>query len=170
MKLLSYLVFGTGLAVSSISMGMDHKMQHGFILSRNDTIANHLVAEGHHSYQVTVRGRLEFASAKEKNEYTLLKAYGRNKYYLFQAQDVQIAQLPNKLYGHIVEMEIGKYEPKGPRVENAVFVIDEVLSSYPNPFFGFESSKVLSKTTSDDSCIKDCGRKCFDKPIFCGQW
>lgn len=171
MKKLSHLVIALVLAISSLAVAEDHQMQHGFVLSRNDTIMSHLVAHRHHSFQVTLQGSLKFMFARDQATYELLKKSGNNKYYLFQAQNVQINKLPNHLSGHIVEMELGQYEPNGRRIDNVTFVIDEVLSSFPNPFFGFEVSKPqLSNQTKVDDCFQDCGRSCLAKPIFCGQW
>jgi hypothetical protein len=115
------------------------QMQHGFILYNNDTLGSHLVANGHHSHQVEILGRLMIQNMEELEFYQQRKKQSRlnQTYFLFQAQQLDLPKLRSGdiLKGHIVESKFGKYEPKNVVVKSAVFQIQKVLLNIPNPFF-----------------------------------
>jgi hypothetical protein len=132
--------------ISSISL-QAMEMQHGFILKgKNGEFASHLVATGHHSRQVDVEGMLEIPDDKERALYELRKKenYPARSYFLFQAQNMDLANIPEgivsaKYYsynGHIVECPIGDYTPKNVIVKQAFYSFTNVLLNIVNPFFG----------------------------------
>lgn len=61
-------------------------------------------------------------------------------YFLFQAQNLNLPTLESGqiLTGHIVEAQVGKYEPKNVIVRQAKFKIEKILLNIENPFFGEE--------------------------------
>lgn len=121
------------------SAGSPHKMQHGFVLSNEDSLASHLVASGHHSRQAEIIGQLVIDDPEERMAYHARKAMngGRNSYFLFQAQDLNLPSVRagQTLSGHIVESALGRYEPKNVIVKRATFRIDRVMLNLENPFF-----------------------------------
>jgi len=121
---------------------MQHEMQHGFILTKDDVFASHLVASGHHSRQVEVLGELTIENSEELQFYKnqKLKNLGHKSYFLFQAQHLDLPTLKEGqiLTGHIVESEVGKYQPKNIIVKEAKFKINQILLNMVNPFFGDE--------------------------------
>jgi hypothetical protein len=143
-----------------------HEMQHGFILSENDTFASHLVAPGHHSHQVEVVGQLAIQDASERLLYDQRKKMsGSNQtYFLFQAQQLNLPKLNvgKILLGHIVESKVERYEPKNIIVKSAAFQVRKILLNLPNPFFLNEVN--LSKPPAQQHCCdtgaKPCNWKC----------
>ncbi len=117
---------------------MPHQMQHGFVLAADDKFASHLVAPGHHSWQVEITGQLSIQDQQELKIYKLrkLESAGRS-YFLFQAQHLDLPTLTagQILTGHIVESKLGGYEPKNKIVSVAAFKVQNVLLNIPNPFF-----------------------------------
>ena len=110
-----------------------HEMQHGFVLSADDTFASHLVATGHHSRQVEILGSLVIPDSGESEKYVKQNTH----YYLFQAQKLDLPSLQEGqiLRGHIVESTLGRYEPKNILVKKAEFRIEKILLNIENPFF-----------------------------------
>jgi len=121
---------------------MDHQMQHGFVLSHDDKFASHLVATGHHSRQAEITGVLTIESHEENELYAKRKDLNTDghAYFLFQAQNLNLPTLENGqiLQGHIVESQVGKYEPKNIIIRAAKYKIEKVLLNIENPFFGEE--------------------------------
>jgi len=119
-----------------------HEMQHGFILTKDDRFGSHLVATGHHSRQAEITGELIIEHTAAKEFYDKRKALnsGNQVYFLFQAQKLDLPTLKDGqiLIGHIVESQVGKYEPKNIIVNEAKFKIEKVLLNIENPFFGQE--------------------------------
>ena len=118
---------------------MPHEMQHGFILSDDDSFASHLVAQGHHSRQAEIVGQLTIEDANELAFYKKRKELSIDQsYFLFQAQGLDLPSLTagRVLTGHIVESRIGKYEPKNKVVKSATFYVQKILLNVSNPFFG----------------------------------
>lgn len=117
-----------------------HEMQHGFILSENDTFGSHLVANGYHSRQTEVIGELTIEDLPERNYYQERKSLNTNNgsYFLLLAQHVDLANVkPGQvLSGPIVESAVGKYEPQNIIVKQAQFQIHKILLNVENPFFG----------------------------------
>lgn len=124
---------------ASISRKEPRGMQHGFILSENDSLGSHLVATGHHSRQTEISGELTILDGTERESYAERKALnaGGRAYFLFQAQQIDLTLLRagQILTGHIVESTNGKYEPKNVIVKHAEFKIEKVLLNIENPFF-----------------------------------
>lgn len=118
------------------------EMQHGFILSNNDTLGSHLVANGHHSRQVEILGRLNIPNPIEQAFYLKRKVNSvtRQTYFLFQAQQLDLPNLTSGrvLTGHIIESRMGSYEPKNIIVKSATFRVQTVMINIPNPFFSSE--------------------------------
>lgn len=117
-----------------------HEMQHGFVLSDDDLHGSHLVANGHHSRQVSILGKLSISNTGEENIYHQQKKenrLARKSYFLFQAQHLDLPTLKagQVLLGHIVESPIGDYTPKNIIVKEASFVVSEVPVNVINPFF-----------------------------------
>lgn len=115
-------------------------MQHGFILSEDDGFASHLVARGHHSHQVSVTGRLTIEDENDLNHYRQRKSLNRltkQAYFLLQAQELDLPSLKvgDVLTGHIIESEVGNYQPGNQIVSKALFHINEVHINLVNPFF-----------------------------------
>ncbi len=128
--------------IAIVVMGLNvsaHEMQHGFILTNNDSLGSHLVASGHHSRQTEIVGQLAIPSGIELAVYRQRKASSavNQTYFLFQAQQLDLPKLAagTILVGHIVESRIGNYEPKNVIVKSATFKIQRVLLNIPNPFF-----------------------------------
>ena len=119
-----------------------HEMQHGFVLSDGDKFASHLVASGHHSRQAEITGVLTIENPEENEAYANRKALNADgrMYFLFQAQNLNLPTLESGqiLTGHIVEAQVGKYEPKNIIIKEAKFKIEKVLLNIKNPFFGEE--------------------------------
>lgn len=116
-----------------------HEMQHGFILSSEDTHGSHLVATGHHSRQVEIDGQLQIEDLNEKKYYDEKKSLNKDGhvYYLFQAQKLDLPSVADgqTLDGHIIESKSGDYEPKNIIVKKARFLIKKVILNIENPFF-----------------------------------
>ena len=120
------------------SKSANHKYQHGFILSGDDKFASHLVANGHHSQQTDIIGELFIEDVQEMELYQERKLKNENKsYFLFQAQMLDLTTISEGqiLTGHIVESQIGHYEPKNKIVNYACFKVEKVILNIPNPFF-----------------------------------
>lgn len=126
-----------------------HEMQHGFILTDNDTFASHLVASGHHSRQVEMIGRLVIPEANEAAFYQQRKEKSTviPSYFLLQAQQLDLPSLTagKILTGHIIESKIGDYEPKNVVVKSASFEVQKVLLNIENPFFVDEFLSIQPK-------------------------
>ena len=116
-----------------------HQMQHGFILSANDTFASHLVATGYHSRQTDVLGSLSIDDESERSFYEERKSANAKgeSYFLLQAQAVDLTNIKEgqMLTGHIIESKVGDYEPKRTIVKKASFTVEKVLLNLENPFF-----------------------------------
>lgn len=142
----SLIIFIVLLGITNQTQGgptpqpMTHEMQHGFILSIDDSFASHLVATGHHSRQAEITGHLEIHDSVERDFYFERKANnsGHERYFLFQAQSIALPAIAEGqvLTGHIVEAQIGTYDPKNIIVKNATFTIGKILLNIENPFFG----------------------------------
>ena len=129
-----------------------HKMQHGFILSEDDSFASHLVANGPHGWQTSINGELTIPDESELSFYLERKKeneLARSSYFLFQAQDLSLIDLEAgmELHGHIVESKKGHYEPSNKIVSSVIFSVHKVLVNIPNPFFGVQEN---AKSTSID--------------------
>lgn len=142
MKFLTMILMIFGLMTHAYgqdhSHSMPHEMQHGFVLSVNDTHGSHLVASGHHSRQVEIKGKLIIENSLDNVAYEMRKVDSNGRsYFLFQAQHLDLPTLANgtMLEGHIVEAQLGKYEPKNIIVKKALFKVEKVLLNIPNPFF-----------------------------------
>ncbi|MEN0059997.1 MAG: hypothetical protein AAGB31_14245 [Bdellovibrio sp.] len=136
------------------SHSMPHEMQHGFILSEDDTFGSHLVANGHHSRQVEIVGQLTVQDASELAFYKQRKESAINQsYFLFQAQKLDLPSLTagKVLTGHIVESKVGGYEPKNIIVKSATFYVQKVLLNISNPFFGEETQHSSSSQPNRSS-------------------
>lgn len=133
--LMKVLVFLLGVQISVSAM----QMQHGFILSNNDTLGSHLVANGHHSRQVEISGQLMIRDTNELSFYNSRKRNNANNrsYFLFQSQQLDLPNLKvgMVLTGHIVESRTGYYDPQNKIVKLATFQVQKVLLNVPNPFF-----------------------------------
>ena len=131
----------TNIHAQESKNNQSHPMQHGFILNLFGDFASHLVATGHHSHQVNIKGELTILSTNETSEYyRRLKhnvATGKT-YFLFQAQNLDLPSiLPGHvLKGHIIESKVGSYEPNNIIVTEATYTVKEVLLNIENPFFG----------------------------------
>lgn len=147
MKNLMFLVYSMMVIVAIHIDVSAHEMQHGFILSNNDSLGSHLVANGHHSHQVEVVGQLVIPNINEQAFYRQRKANNtaNQAYFLFQAQQLNLPRLTAgmTLTGHIVESRIGNYEPKNVIVKSATFRIQRVLLNIPNPFFSNPAHSLL---------------------------
>ncbi len=132
--IMNLLVILLGVQIDAFAM----EMQHGFILSNHDSLGSHLVANGHHSRQVEIMGRLTIQNSNESEFYQKRKRDSNNQsYFLFQAQQLDLPNLTagTVLTGPIVESKIGDYEPQNVIVRSATFQIQRVLLNVPNPFF-----------------------------------
>lgn len=122
-------------------------VQHGFILSNDDTFGSHLVANGHHSRQVEIVGQLIIPNGKNAVFYhhRKLNSYANQSYFLFQAQQLDLPRLAAGmvLTGHIIESDIGGYDPKNVVVPLAIFRVQRVLLNIPNPFFTSDTQQSL---------------------------
>ncbi len=117
---------------------LEHKMQHGFILSNDDSFASHLVATGRHSRQTNITGKLIIHRWGEELTYQQKRDNNQDKtYFVFQAQNLDLLTLKEgqHLKGHIIESKKGDYNPKNIIVNNASFYVDKVLLNIINPFF-----------------------------------
>ncbi|MGE3756738.1 MAG: hypothetical protein AB7H97_03230 [Pseudobdellovibrionaceae bacterium] len=140
MKTISFFLAALGLVFQAqAEPNMHHEMQHGFVLSANDTFASHLVATGHHSRQTELHSKLVIEDPLEADLYAQRKAANANEdfYFLFQAQKLDLPSLkPGQvLTGHIVESRTGKYEPKNIIVKKAALRVEKVFLNIENPFF-----------------------------------
>jgi hypothetical protein len=125
----------------SLSTSFAHEMQHGFILSDDDKFFSHLVANGHHSHQLSFDGELTIPNEEEASNYKNLKeqnAQTKNSYFLFQAQKLNLPETHDGqiLEGHIVQSTVGDYEPKNVIVKKALIKVHKVHINLINPFFG----------------------------------
>jgi hypothetical protein len=101
-------------------------------------LLRHLVANGHHSRQVEITGKLFINDQQELKIYKERKKLSEGQtYFLFQAQNLDLPSIKNGqiLNGHIVESKMGEYESKNIIVKNATFKIDKILLNIVNPFF-----------------------------------
>lgn len=142
MKIIAVLVVLVSIVSQSraqhASHTMSHEMQHGFVLAADDRFASHLVANGHHSRQAEITGRLSIENQQEMAIYQVRKTLSAGgSYFLFQAQSLDLPSLTDGqvLTGHIVESKIGDYEPKNIIVKKAAYTIEKVHLNIPNPFF-----------------------------------
>lgn len=167
--LMSLVAFGLSFHVSAFA----HKMQHGFILSDDDTFASHLVANGHHSRQVEIIGQLSVPDAKEMEFYRQRKDLSaiNQTYFLFQAQqqDLPSVVAGDVFSGHIIESKTGDYEPKNVVVKAATFRVQKVLLNIANPFFAEEMKSFRLNRRGNpaggsnhccDTGAKPCNYKC----------
>ncbi len=149
-----------GMQINASAQGM----QHGFILSNNDTMGSHLVANGHHSRQVEIVGQLTIPNGKDAVFYHQRKlgSAARQTYLLLQAQQLDLARVTTGmvLTGHIIESRIGGYEPKNVVVPEATFRVQRVLLNIPNPFFTGEAQQFLQPRHCCDTGAKPCNFKC----------
>ncbi len=133
--LMIVLVFLLGVQISVSAM----QMQHGFILSNNDSLGSHLVANGHHSRQVEIIGKLTIQDSRELSFYRSRKSKNMNNqsYFIFQSQQLDLPNLKAGmvLTGHIVESRMGYYDPQNRIVKSATFHVQRALLNVPNPFF-----------------------------------
>ncbi len=141
-KLLAVIMGISGIVAQTSAQtrghSMPHQMQHGFVLAADDKFASHLVAPGHHSWQVEITGQLSIQDQQEFKIYQLRKSQSAgSSYFLFQAQHLDLTSLSagQLLTGHIVESKLGGYEPKNKIVSSATFKVQKVLLKIPNPFF-----------------------------------
>ncbi len=148
-----------------------HLMQHGFIIAVGDSFASHLVAGGHHSRQVEIGGELVFSSGAEREVYRSMRdAPNANEFYfLLQAQNLDLPSLRvgDVLGGHVIRMEVGKYQPKNPVIGLAKFKVTKMLLNVENPFFGTPASQVSKTCDLACECLKVCQGSHCD---LCGQW
>lgn len=139
MKNLKLLIYFMVVIMSQQIDVYAHEMQHGFILSNNDSLGSHLVANGHHSHQVEVVGQLAISNLNDQAFYRQRKANSTTNqtYFLFQAQQLELPRISAgmTLTGHIIESKIGNYEPKNVIVKAATYRIQRILLNIPNPFF-----------------------------------
>jgi hypothetical protein len=143
MKIIAFLISLIGIAAQSdaqqVADPMPHEMQHGFVLAADDTFASHLVATGHHSRQVDIMGQLSIEDQQELATYEERKSLNADggSYFLFQAQSLDLPSLKagQILTGHIIESNVGNYEPTNVIVTKATFRIERVLLNMENPFF-----------------------------------
>lgn len=163
MKMLKFLITFVIIIISVQINASEHEMQHGFILSNNDSLGSHLVANGHHSRQTEIVGQLTIPNANELAFYRQRKANSttNQSYFLFQAQQLDLPRLNAgmTLTGHIVESRVGNYEPKNVIVKSATFKIQRVLLNIPNPFFVDPTQRSLRGHCCDTGA-KPCNFKC----------
>lgn len=138
MKQLSAIFF---TLIISLSTSFAHEMQHGFILSDDNKFFSHLVANGHHSHQLSFSGELSIPDEEEAKNYEKLKELNsqtKNSYFLFQAQKLNLPATHEGqiLEGHIVQSTVGDYEPKNIIVNKARIIVQKVHINVVNPFFG----------------------------------
>jgi hypothetical protein len=155
-KAIGFVLFSICLGVNGHAQNehhsMYHEMQHGFVLSAEDTFASHLVAPGHHSRQTEITGQLFVEDVEARALYEKRKVLGTgSSYFLFQAQSLDLPSLSSGqvLTGHIVESTVGEYQPKNKIVSLATYRVDRVLLNIPNPFFLTETKNKSSLENSD---------------------
>jgi hypothetical protein len=117
-----------------------HEMQHGFIISQDDSFFSHLVATGHHSHQLDFSGNLIIQDDVEKkffSERKKLNTTEKKSYFLFQAQKLNLPHTEDGqvLEGHIVESPVGDYTPQNIIVRDAKIKVKKVQMNLINPFF-----------------------------------
>lgn len=144
-KILAISVFLTGLfgpvgqSLAQHVSHSSHQMQHGFVLTADDSFASHLVATGHHSRQTVITGQLFIEDEQELNFYEDRKMMNSSgySYFLFQAQALNLPSLKagQVLRGHIVESKIGSYNPGNVIVKKAIYRVEKILLNIANPFF-----------------------------------
>jgi hypothetical protein len=143
--------------------GSAHEMQHGFILSKDDRFASHLVASGHHSHQVDIEGELLISDPEEKEFYEERKKQSEGKsYFLLQAQALNLPEVKRGqiLKGHIIESPLGQYEPQNRIVTEGHFKIKKVFINIPNPFFGNLKGEKREKVRDSRHCCEIPGKRC----------
>ncbi|WP_374074903.1 hypothetical protein [Bdellovibrio bacteriovorus] len=168
MKTIALIIALTVAAIQSHAQhqgsSMIHEMQHGFVLSADDTFASHLVANGHHSRQTEIIGQLFINDPQEMQIYQERKLQcAGGSYFLFQAQSLDLPTLSagQVLTGHIVESKMGDYEPQNRIVKSATFTVRKILLNIPNPFFNEEVHHDSSpKRHCCDTGEKPCNWKC----------
>lgn len=135
------------IAISIQANALVHEMQHGFILSADDTFGSHLVAQGHHSRQAEIKGQLVIQNLNDRALYQQRKMAStiNQTYFVFQAQQLDLPNVTEgmTLEGHIIESKIGGYEPRNIVVKIATYEVKKVLLNIINPFFT-EDPKVLN--------------------------
>ena len=97
-----------------------------------------LVAQGHHSYQASISGELIISDESELKKYKERRRLGEGKsYFVLQAQNFYLPGLAvgQILKGHIIESELGNYQPMNKIVLDANFLVNTVHMGVPNPFF-----------------------------------
>ncbi len=138
------LVLITGLLsnhpVNASPEGMQHEMQHGFIIPESDSFFGHLVASGHHSHQLSFSGILSINDPEARDFYESRRKINtsqKTSYFLFQAQKLNLPQTASGqvLVGHIVECPIGGYTPQNIVVREAKIEVGEIFINVINPFF-----------------------------------
>ncbi len=141
-KILALVISLVGLSSQSyaqhVGHSMHHEMQHGFVLSADDTFASHLVATGHHSRQTEILGDLVIEDPQEIAFYRERKSLSAgNSYFLFQAQSLDLPSLKEGqvLTGHIIESKVGNYDPKNVVIKKATYRVIKIFLNMENPFF-----------------------------------
>lgn len=137
MKLLSILIVTLLISFTAFA----HEMQHGFILSEDNKYFSHLVANGHHSHQLSFNGELSIPDEDELENFkklSELNSQTKQSYFLFQAQKLNLPETHDGqiLEGHIVQSAVGDYEPKNIIVKKALIRVHKVHINVVNPFFG----------------------------------
>lgn len=142
MRAFAILMSLMGFISQSHAQHTDHNMlteiQHGFVLAAEDKFASHLVANGHHSRQTDIMGKLTIDDPHEMAFYQERKSLSTgSSYFLFQAQNLDLPSLKagQILTGHIVESKIGNYEPKNIIVKKATYRVNKIFLNLENPFF-----------------------------------
>lgn len=148
MKLIRMTINLVTMAMSIQLQAIAHEMQHGLILSKDDTYASHLVATGPHSWQTEIMGQLIINDVEEMAFYQQRKRASEvNKsYFVFQAQQIDLPNIAEGmiLSGHIIESKIGTYEPKNIVIPSATYKVKKVLLNILNPFFAEDSMAAIS--------------------------
>lgn len=126
--------------MTGMRMHVNHEMQHGFIISKNESFFSHLVANGHHSHQLSFSGSLSIQDLAERKFYferRKLNSTDKKSYFLFQAQKLNLPLTFNGqvLVGHIVESPTGDYTPQNIIVRDAKIRVEKVQINVINPFF-----------------------------------
>ncbi|HEY8278918.1 MAG TPA: hypothetical protein VIH99_04800 [Bdellovibrionota bacterium] len=140
MKTLMLSLIVGSLYASAHTAHEPHPMRHGFILHRDGKAASHLVADGHHSRQTEVQGRLLFDSTNDELNYLVQRQRddkNKESYFVMLAQGVDLPAVKagDILEGPIAEMHLGAFEPKNELIKHAKFEVQEVILNVENPFF-----------------------------------
>jgi len=165
--MLKILILFIGIQVNAHA----HEMQHGFILTNNDTVGSHLVATGHHSRQTEIVGRLVIQDSNERDFYQDRKEQSsiNHTYFLFQAQQLDLPNLSvgKILDGYIIESKIGKYETKNKIVNSATFEVKKIILNIPNPFFSEDVENMSLRSTFGNDNYSDEPPLTFQEKRHC---